>query len=76
MRMPAGLLVVSCGSSSGKTSSPGGTGGGAQSGVVTIANTLSQPVMRESGVLRLPQTIRGLFDAVQPARERDRDRED
>ncbi len=30
--------------------------------VVTIANTLSQPVMRESGVMRLPQTIRGLFD--------------
>jgi hypothetical protein len=30
--------------------------------VVTIANSLSQPVMRESGVMRLPQTIRGLFD--------------
>lgn len=30
--------------------------------VVTIANTLSQPVVRESGVMRLPQTIRGLFD--------------
>ncbi len=30
--------------------------------VVTIASTLSQPLMRESGVMRLPQTIRGLFD--------------
>jgi hypothetical protein len=30
--------------------------------VVTIATTLSQPVIRESGVMRLPQTIRGLFD--------------
>jgi hypothetical protein len=30
--------------------------------VVTIATTLSQPVVRESGVLRLPQMIRGLFD--------------
>lgn len=30
--------------------------------VVTIATTLSQPVVRESGVMRLPQTIRGLFD--------------
>lgn len=30
--------------------------------VVTIATALSQPVMRESGVMRLPQTIRGLFD--------------
>jgi hypothetical protein len=30
--------------------------------VVTIAVTLSQPVVRESGVMRLPQTIRGLFD--------------
>ncbi|MDF3064441.1 MAG: hypothetical protein K0R38_42 [Polyangiaceae bacterium] len=30
--------------------------------IVTIANTLSQPVVRESGVMRLPQTIRGLFD--------------
>lgn len=30
--------------------------------VVTICNTLSQPVVRESGVMRLPQTIRGLFD--------------
>jgi hypothetical protein len=30
--------------------------------VVTIANTLSQPVVRESGVMRLPQTIPGLFD--------------
>jgi len=30
--------------------------------VVTIASTLSQPVVRESGVMRLPQTIRGLFD--------------
>jgi len=33
--------------------------------VVTIASTLSQPVMRESGVMRLPQTIRGLFDVAQ-----------
>jgi hypothetical protein len=32
--------------------------------VVTIASTLSQPVVRESGVLRLPQTIPGLFDLV------------
>lgn len=30
--------------------------------VVTIATALSQPVVRESGVMRLPQTIRGLFD--------------
>ncbi len=30
--------------------------------LVTIASTLSQPVIRESGVMRLPQTIRGLFD--------------
>jgi hypothetical protein len=30
--------------------------------VVTIANPLSLPVVRESGVMRLPQTIRGLFD--------------
>ena len=30
--------------------------------VVTIASTLSQPVIRESGVMRLPQTIKGLFD--------------
>ncbi len=33
--------------------------------VVTIASTLSQPVVRESGVMRLPQTIRGLFDVTQ-----------
>jgi len=32
--------------------------------VVTIANALSQPVIRESGVMRLPQTIPGLFDLV------------
>jgi hypothetical protein len=32
--------------------------------LVTIANTLSQPVQRESGVMRLPQTIAGLFDMV------------
>jgi len=31
---------------------------------VTLANTLSQPVVHESGVMRLPQTIRGLFDMV------------
>jgi hypothetical protein len=30
--------------------------------LVTIANSLAQPVVRESGVMRLPQTIRGLFD--------------
>jgi hypothetical protein len=30
--------------------------------IVTIASTLSQPVIRESGVMRLPQTIKGLFD--------------
>jgi hypothetical protein len=30
--------------------------------VVTIATALSQPAVRESGVMRLPQTIRGLFD--------------
>ncbi len=33
--------------------------------IVTMASTLSQPVMRESGVMRLPQTIRGLFDVAQ-----------
>lgn len=32
--------------------------------LVTIASTRSQPVVRESGVLRLPQTIPGLFDLV------------
>jgi hypothetical protein len=32
--------------------------------VVTIASTLSQPAVRESGVMRLPQTIPGLFDLV------------
>jgi hypothetical protein len=32
--------------------------------VVTIAGTLSQPAVRESGVMRLPQTIPGLFDSV------------
>lgn len=31
--------------------------------VVTIANTLAQPVARESGVMRLPQTIQGLFES-------------
>lgn len=31
--------------------------------VVTIANTLAQPVIRESGVMRLPQTIQGLFES-------------
>lgn len=35
--------------------------------VVTIASTLSQPAIRESGVMRLPQTIRGLFDVPAPA---------
>lgn len=32
--------------------------------LVTIAGTLSQPVVRESGVMRLPQTIPGLFDLI------------
>jgi len=32
--------------------------------LVTISSTLSQPVVRESGVMRLPQTIPGLFDLV------------
>lgn len=32
--------------------------------IVTIASTLAQPVLRESGVMRLPQTIPGLFDLV------------
>jgi hypothetical protein len=32
--------------------------------IVTIASSLSQPVIRESGVMRLPQTIPGLFDLV------------
>ena len=32
--------------------------------LVTIAGTLSQPVIRESGVMRLPQTIPGLFDLI------------
>lgn len=31
--------------------------------VVTIANTRAQPVVRESGVMRLPQTIQGLFES-------------
>ena len=39
--------------------------------VVTIASTLSQPVIRESGVMRLPQTIRGLFDVAEPAPKTD-----
>ena len=42
--------------------------------IVTIAGTLSQPVVRESGVMRLPQTIPGLFDLVpkkRPASEHD-----
>ena len=34
--------------------------------VVTIASTLSEPPVRESGVMRLPQTIRGLFDVQTP----------
>lgn len=34
--------------------------------VVTIASTLSEPGVRESGVMRLPQTIRGLFDVASP----------
>ena len=32
--------------------------------LVTIASTLSRPPVRESGVMRLPQTIPGLFDMV------------
>jgi hypothetical protein len=32
--------------------------------LVTIASTLSRPAVRESGVMRLPQTIPGLFDLV------------
>lgn len=32
--------------------------------LVMIASTLSQPVVRESGVMRLPQTIPGLFDLI------------
>lgn len=39
--------------------------------VVTIASTLSQPVIRESGVMRLPQTIRGLFDTAQKPQKTD-----
>lgn len=32
--------------------------------LVTITGTLSQPAVKESGVMRLPQTIPGLFDSV------------
>jgi hypothetical protein len=32
--------------------------------LATITGTLSQPAVRESGVMRLPQTIPGLFDSV------------
>lgn len=32
--------------------------------LVTISSTRSQPVIRESGVMRLPQTIAGLFDKI------------
>jgi hypothetical protein len=32
--------------------------------LVTIASTLWRPAVRESGVIRLPQTIPGLFDLV------------
>lgn len=42
--------------------------------LVTITGTLSQPVVKESGVMRLPQTIAGLFNSVskkRPASERD-----
>lgn len=42
--------------------------------LVTIARALSDPVIRESGVMRLPQTIAGLFDLVpkkRPSAERD-----
>ena len=42
MVFAAGLLVASCGSSSNKAGSSGTSGGGAQSGVVTIANTQGQ----------------------------------
>jgi hypothetical protein len=40
--------------------------------VVTIASTLSQPAVRESGVMRLPQTIRGLFEMTPPASQNER----
>jgi len=36
--------------------------------VVTIANTLAQPVVRESGVMRLPQSIQGLFESSPKAK--------
>jgi hypothetical protein len=36
--------------------------------VVTITGTRSQPVIRESGVMRLPQTIAGLFDKIPAAK--------
>jgi len=39
--------------------------------VVTISSTLSQPVVRESGVMRLPQTIRGLFEVAQKEQKTD-----
>lgn len=42
--------------------------------VVTIANTLSEASVRESGVMRLPQTIRGLFDLV-PRQRTDKESE-
>jgi hypothetical protein len=42
--------------------------------LVTIASTLSQPVIRESGVMRLPQTIPGLFDLVPKKRAADSQR--
>ena len=42
MAAAAGLLVVACGSRSGKTTSSGATAGDGQSGVVTIANTQGQ----------------------------------
>lgn len=37
--------------------------------IVTIANARSHPVVKESGVMRLPQTIAGLFDKVPGARD-------
>lgn len=38
--------------------------------LATIASSLTQPVVRESGIMRLPQTIPGLFDRV-PAPKKD-----
>jgi hypothetical protein len=37
--------------------------------IVTIANARCHPVVKESGVMRLPQTIAGLFDKLPDARK-------